>query len=133
MPYAAPSKPQLWTARILTGLAFAFLLMDTVMKVLQLSPAVQGTIALGFPASAVLVIGLLELVCITLFIIPRTSVLGAILLTGYLGGAIASQVRIGAPLLTHILFPTYVAALCWVGLYLRDDRLRSLVPLRART
>lgn len=126
------SKTKLWTARVLTGLVVAFLLMDAVMKVLQLPPAVQGTIALGFPASAVLGIGLLELVCLALYATPRTSILGAILLTGYLGGAIASQVRVGAPVFSHILFPTYIAALAWIGIYLRDDRLRILVPIRAQ-
>ena len=126
------SKTRLWTARLLTGLAVAFLLMDAVIKVLQLAPAVQGTLALGFPSSAVLGIGLLELACIALYATPRTSILGAILLTGYLGGAIASQVRVGAPVFSHILFPTYVAALAWLGLYLRDDRLRILVPIRAQ-
>jgi hypothetical protein len=132
MPATNASKTKLWTARVLTGLAVAFLLMDAVIKVLQLPPAVQGTIALGFPASAVLGIGLLELACLALYAIPRTSILGAILLTGYLGGAIASQVRVGAPLFSHILFPTYIAALAWVGIYLRDDRLRILVPIRAQ-
>jgi hypothetical protein len=76
--------------------------------------------------------GALALVCLTLYLIPRTSVLGAILLTGYLGGAVATQVRVGNPLLSHILFPTYVALLLWGGLWLRDDRLRLLVPLRTQ-
>jgi len=132
MPATNPSKTTLWTGRILTGLAVAFLLMDAVIKVLQLPAAVQATLALGFPAGAVLGIGLLELACIVLYVTPRTAVLGAILLTGYLGGAIASQMRIGAPVFSHILFPTYIAALFWVGLYLRDDRLRILLPIRAR-
>jgi hypothetical protein len=131
MPAANSTKTKLWTARVLTGFAIAFLLMDAGMKVLQLPPAVQGTIALGFPASAVLGIGLLELACIVLYATPRTSILGAILLTGYLGGAIASQVRVGAPVFSHILFPTYIAALAWIGLYLRDERVRILLPVRA--
>jgi hypothetical protein len=130
-PCQQPTKTKVWTARVLTGLAIAFLLLDAVIKVLQLPPAVQGTLELGFPASAVLGIGLLELACIVLYVTPRTSILGAILLTGYLGGAIASQVRVGAPVFSHILFPTYIAALAWVGLYLRDERLRILVPIRA--
>lgn len=131
MPAASASQATLWTARILTGLAAVFLLFDAGIKVLQLPPAVQGTIALGFPVGTVLGIGLLELACIILYAMPRTSVLGAILLTGYLGGAIASQVRVGAPLFSHVLFPTYIAAMAWAGLYLRDDRLRILVPIRA--
>lgn len=132
MPARSSSKTTLWTVRTLTGLAVAFLLMDAVVKLLQLPAAVQPTIELGFPASAVLGIGVLELVCIGLYVTPRTAILGAILLTGYLGGAIASQVRVGAPVFSHILFPMYIAALFWVGLYLRDDRLRILVPIRAR-
>ncbi len=126
------SKIRLSTARLLSGLAIAFLFMDAVIKVLQLSPAVQATIALGFPSSAVLGIGLLELACLAIYATPRTSILGGILLTGYLGGAIACQVRVGAPVLSHILFPTYVAALVWAGLYLREVRLRNLVPVRAQ-
>jgi len=125
------SKTRLWTARILTSFAVLFLLMDAVMKVLQLPPAVQGTISLGFSAGAVVGIGILELVCLALYVTPRTAILGAILLTGYLGGAIASQVRVEAPLFSHILFPTYIAALFWAGLYLRDERLRILLPVRA--
>ena len=127
MPAAIAPKARLWTARAITGFAVAFLLMDAVMKVLQLAPAVQGTIELGFPASAVLGIGLLELACLALYTTPRTSIIGAILLTGYLGGAIASQVRVAAPVFSHILFPTYVAALLWGGLYLRDARVRGLI------
>lgn len=73
----------------------------------------------------------MELICVAIYLVPRTSLLGAILLTGYLGGAIASHVRIGDPLFSHVLFPTYVAALIWGGLYLRDARVRALVPVRA--
>jgi ABC-type uncharacterized transport system permease subunit len=125
------SRPQLWAARILTGLSVAFLLFDALIKVLKLAPAVQGTAQLGYPASAVVGIGAVELVCVAIYLIPPTSFLGAILLTGYFGGAIASHVRIGDPLFSHVLFPTYVAALIWGGLYLRDERLRALVPVRA--
>ncbi|MEP7002290.1 MAG: DoxX family protein [bacterium] len=125
-------KTQLWIARILSGLAIAFLAFDAGIKVLQLAPAVEGTLALGYPATSVLGIGLLEFACLVLYVIPRTAPLGAILLTGYLGGAVASNVRLGNPLFSHILFPTYVAALIWGGLYLRDARLRLLVPVRAR-
>lgn len=127
------SKSQLWAARILTGLAISFLLFDAIIKVFQLPPATQGTAALGFATSATFGIGVLELVCVSIYAVPRTSLLGAVLLTGYLGGAIASQVRVGNPLFSHVLFPTYVATLIWVGLYLRDARLRTLVrvPLNA--
>jgi hypothetical protein len=114
----------------LTILAALFLTMDTVMKLLQLGPAVEGTVALGYPVNTVLGIGIAELVCLVLYLTPRTSVMGALLLTGYLGGATATHVRIASPLFTHILFPTYVALFVWGGLYLRESRLRELVPFR---
>ena len=114
----------------LTAFVALFLTFDTVMKVLQLAPAMQGTIELGYPASTVLTIGLIELVCLVLYLIPRTSVLGALVLTGYLGGAIATHLRVGSPLPTHTLFPIYVALLVWGGLYLRESRLRTLLPFR---
>jgi len=120
----------LWGGRVLSALAILFLLFDSVIKVLKLSPAVEGTVQLGYPEGVVVGIGIIELVCLALYVIPRTSVLGAILFTGYLGGAIATHVRIGSPLLTHTLFPIYVAALIWGGLILREDRLRVLIPLR---
>ena len=115
---------------VLTALATIFLTFDTVLKVLRLGPAVEGTTALGYPADSVLWIGIIELVCLVLYLIPRTSILGALLLTGYLGGAIATHVRISSPVLTHTLFPVYVALMLWRGLYLREKRLRDLVPLR---
>jgi DoxX-like family len=115
---------------ILTGLVSAFLAFDVVLKVLQLAPAVQTTTELGYPAETVLWIGLIELVCLVLYLVPRTSVLGAVLLTGYLGGAIATHVRVGSPLLGYTLFPIYVAAMLWGGIYLREARLRELLPLR---
>jgi DoxX-like family len=115
---------------VCTTLAALFLTFDTVLKVLRLGPAVEGTVALGYPLDSVRTIGIIELVCVVLYLVPRTSVLGAILLTGYLGGAIATHVRIGNPLFTHVLFPIYVALFVWGGLYLRERRLRELLPLR---
>jgi hypothetical protein len=119
-----------WTGRVLSGLAIAFLLFDSVLKVLKLPAAVEGTVQLGYPESVIVVIGVIELVCLVLYATPRTAVLGAILLTGYLGGAIATHVRVDSPLFTHTLFPIYVAALIWGGIFLREHRLRDLVPLR---
>jgi len=115
---------------VCTTLAAAFLTFDAVLKVLRLGPAVEGTVVLGYPLESVQRIGIVELVCLVLYIVPRTSVLGAVVLTGYLGGAIATHVRIGSPLLTHILFPVYVALFVWAGLYLRETRLGELLPLR---
>lgn len=118
------------TGWALTGIAVLFLTFDTVLKLAQLTPAVEGTVALGYPAHLVLVIGVIELVCLALYVVPATSVFGAVMLTGYLGGAIATHVRIGSPLPSHTLFPIYVALLVWGGLYLRDARVRALMPLR---
>lgn len=121
-----------WGGYILSALAILFLLFDSIMKVLSLDIAVQGTVELGYPASAVMGIGLTALICTILYAIPRTAVFGAILLTGYLGGAIATHVRVGNPLFSHVLFPAYLAILIWGGLYLRDPSLRLLIPLRRR-
>jgi len=130
MNIEASNKKRRITGYALTGFVALFLTFDTVLKLLQLAPAMQGTIELGYPANSVLVIGVIELVCLVLYLVPRTSVLGALMLTGYLGGAIATHVRIGSPLLTHILFPIYVALMVWGGLYLRESRLRQLLPFR---
>jgi len=128
-------EPRGWprTGWALTAFAALFLAFDTIMKLLQLAPAVEGTVALGYPASAVFVIGVIELLALVLYLVPRTSVLGAVVMTGYLGGAIATHVRIGSPLPSHTLFPIYVALLVWGGLYLRDASLRQLMPLRRET
>jgi len=124
------SRSTLMVGYALTGLAALFLAFDTVMKLLAIDQAVQSTTELGYPASAVFTIGVIELVCLALYLVPATSVSGAILLVGYLGGAVATQVRVGNPLVTHVLFPMYVAALIWGGLYLREPRLRALLPFR---
>lgn len=117
--------------RILSGLAVLFLLFDTVIKLITIDPVIESFTRLGYPASLAVTIGTIELVCLVLYVIPRTSVLGAILLTGYLGGAIATHVRVESPLLTHVLFPVYVAALIWGGIFVREGRLRELVPVRS--
>jgi hypothetical protein len=122
-------KTMLWAGRIISALAVLFLIFDSVIKVLKLAPAVEATTQLGYPASLVIGIGILELTCLAIYVIPRTSVLGAILLTGYLGGAIATQVRAGSALFS-VVFPVIVGVLIWGGLFLREDRLRALIPLR---
>ncbi|MBJ6764450.1 DoxX family protein [Myxococcaceae bacterium JPH2] len=121
------SKKQLWTGRILSGLAVVFLLIDGITKLFQLAPVVAATTELGYDASAVVPIGVLVLVGTALYCIPRTSVLGAIYLTGFLGGAIATHVRMSNPLFSHTLFPVYLAAFVWAGLLLRNTRLWSLL------
>ena len=126
------TRMRLVSSYILTAFAGLFLVFDTVVKLLKLPSAIQGTTELGYPASTVIWIGLIELICLTLYLVPRTSVLGALLLTGYLGGAIATHVRAGSPLLSHTLFPIYIAFLLWGGLYLRETQLHALLPFRAQ-
>ena len=125
------SKKRLVAGYVLTALVALFLTFDTVIKVLKLAPADRrARRRSAIRPTRVLPIGVIELVCLALYLVPRTSVLGALLLTGYLGGAIATHVRVGSPLLSHTLFPIYVACLVWGGLYLRETRLRELVPFR---
>jgi len=119
-----------WAGRVMTALPVLFLLFDSVIKLIRIDPVVQSFTELGYPVDLAVGIGIVELVCLLVYLIPRTSLLGAILLTGYLGGAVATHVRVGSPWFTHVLFPIYVAGLLWGGIYLREDRLRALVPLR---
>lgn len=123
------SKPTLWGGRIISTLAVLFLIMDGVIKVINIQPVVDSSIQLGLPVGLTPSIGILLLVCLAVYLMPQTAVLGAILLTGYLGGAIAIQARIGAELFS-LVFPLIIGALLWGGLFLRDPQLRSLVPLR---
>ncbi|MBX7062564.1 MAG: DoxX family protein [Pyrinomonadaceae bacterium] len=126
------STKALWTGRILSALPILFLLMDAIGKLVKPEPVVTGTIALGYNENVILPLGIVLLVCTILYAVPQTSILGAILLTGYLGGAVATHVRIGNPLFTHLLFPVYLGILVWLGLYLRDPRVRALVPFRSK-
>ncbi len=129
---APVSKKSLWAGRIMSGLVIAFLAVDVVIKFVKPAPApVLETFArLGWSLSLGPVLGMILLVSTALYVIPNTSVLGAILLTGYLGGAVATHFRVGDPLFSHVLFPTYLGVLLWGGLYLREPRLRALIPLR---
>ncbi len=124
------SNGALWTGRVMSALPVLFLLFDSAGKLMKVAPVIEGTAQLGYPESSIVPLGIVLLLCVVAYVIPSTSVLGAILLTGYLGGAIATHVRVGNPLLTHVLFPIYVALLLWGGLYLRDEKLRALIPLR---
>lgn len=126
------SKRSLWSGRILSGVIILFLVFDGIMKFVKPAPVVDSFAHLGWPLHFSEALGATLLACTTLYAIPRTSVLGAILLTGYLGGAVATHLRAGDPLFSHVLFPTYMGALLWLGLYLRDLRLRELVPLKSR-
>jgi len=120
----------LWTGRVLTGLFALFILGASVApKLLQLPIADETMTQLGWPPGYVLMIGLIELACLVLYLIPRTSVLGAVLMMGLLGGAMATQIRVGNPLFSHILFSIYLGLFMWGGLWLRDPRLRALFPI----
>ena len=121
------SAGRLRAGRILSGIALAFLLFDAAGKVMQVTPVMEGSMQLGYPASTVVPMGVLLLVGVVLYVIPRTSVLGAIWLAAYLGGAVATHVRVGNPLATHVLFPVYVAAFVWGGLALRNPRLLAVL------
>ena len=120
-----------WAGIVISAIPTLFLLMDALGKLVKPEPVVSGTVELGYPETVILPLGIVLLICTILYAIPLTSALGAILLTGYLGGAVATHVRIGNPLFTHMLFPVYLGIMIWLGLYLRDVRLRSLVPLRS--
>jgi len=128
---APVSRKRLWAGRISSALPSLFLLVDGIAKLVKPAPVVEGTVKLGYPETVIVPLGIVLLACTILYVIPRTSVLGAILLTGYLGGAVATHVRVGDPLFTHVLFPVYLGVLIWGGLYLRNDRLRALIPLRS--
>jgi hypothetical protein len=129
-PAVPDSRARLRAGRILTAIPVLFLLMDGIMKFTHIPAVVKGTRELGWNPSITPTLGVLLLTSLALYVFPRTAVLGAILLTGYLGGAIATHLRIGNPLFTHLLFPVYVALMLWGGLYLRDARLRALIPFR---
>ncbi len=126
---APVSKKGLWAGRLISALPALFLLLDGIMKLVKPAPVVEATVRLGYPESVIVPLGFVLLVCTVLYLIPLTSVLGAILLTGYLGGAVATHVRAGEGLFS-LVFPIIFGVLIWLGLYLRDDRLRALVPLR---
>lgn len=126
---APASKAMLWVGWIISALMIVLMLIDAGIKILKLPAAVEGTVRLGYPASTVLPIGVIALVCVLLCGIPRTSILGAILLTGYFGGATATQVRVQD---AWYILPPVFGALTWAGRYLRDERLRTLIPLHSR-
>ena len=126
------SHRQLLMGRILSGSAVLFLVVDSVTKLLRVQAAIDGTAALGYQPGIVVPLGIILALCVIVYMIPRTAVLGALILTGYLGGAIATHVRVGNPLATHVLFPVYLAVFIWGGLLLRDPELRAFLPFRVR-
>ena len=130
---AAPvSKPALWLGRVLSGLVVLFLLFDGAIKLVPWPVVTETLDRMGYGSSETLArsLGAITLICTVLYAVPPTSILGAILLTGYLGGAMASHVRIGSPLFSHTLFGLYLGLMVWGGLWLRDRDLRTLIPFR---
>jgi hypothetical protein len=123
------SKSRLWTSRIFSGLVILFMLFDSIFKLIPNDQVEAASSALGYSAHHVPIIGILGLSCIILYAIPRTAILGAILLTGYFGGVVATHLRLDNPLFSHTLFSVYLAILAWGGLWLRSERLRKLFPL----
>jgi DoxX-like family len=126
---APTSNKMLWSGRVVAALAIIFMVLDAILHALKPAPVVQAFDHLGFPLSTALTLSIIVFVSVAVYAIPRTSVLGAILLSGYLGGAVSSHLRVSDPLF-DTLFPIGIGVLVWGGLYLRDDRLRALIPLR---
>jgi hypothetical protein len=123
------SKGRLWTGRIITAVVVLFLLFDSITKVMKVRAVIEASAQLGYPANTIFTIGIILLVCTVLYVIPQTAVLGAILLTGYLGGAVAANLRIGSAIF-NTFFPIVFAALAWTGIFLRESRLGALIPFR---
>ena len=132
MPFTTQRSPiskGLWAGKIVSALVVLMLLADSVSKIMKAAPVLKAQAELGFPDSLTVGIGVVLFTCTLVYGIPRTSILGAILLTGYLGGAVAVKLRIGDSLFGQVLFPVYVGVALWGGLFLREDRLRALIPL----
>jgi hypothetical protein len=125
------SNVTIWTGRALSGVVILFMLLDAGMKLVPLDVVTETSAQIGLPTSAAFArgLGVLGLLCTALYAFPRTSVLGAILLTGYMGGAVATHLRIGSPVFSHLLFGVYLGLMVWGGLYLRDERVRALIPI----
>lgn len=125
------TKGRLWGGRIASGIAVLFLIFDCAIKLMVIPAVTEAMTQLGYPVTLARTIGVIETLCLVTYLVPRSAVFGAVLMTGYLGGAVATHVRIGSPLFSHILFPIYVAVLLWGGLWLRDEQVRQIVPVRS--
>jgi hypothetical protein len=127
LPVSVPSKSKVWTSRIMGGIVILFMLMDSIFKFIVNEEVVKGTTDLGFQVHHLPILGTLGLISTLLYIFPRTRFIGAILLTAYWGGAIATHVRLDNPLFSHILFPVYLGILAWGALWLKSERFRQLI------
>jgi hypothetical protein len=126
----APSRRAVLAGKVLSIIAVLFLIFDSVTHTMLIPAGVEGFGKAGFPPGSARPIGIVEIVCLVLYVIPQTTVFGAILLTGYLGGAVATNVRMGLPFFGFVLAPVYVGIVLWLGVWLRDGGLRRVVPLR---
>jgi hypothetical protein len=129
---STPSKRRFWMGHAMSAVAISFLLFDSAIKLVKIAPVIDSFEKLGYPHAIARDIGALELACLALYVVPRTATFGALLLTGFLGGAIATHVRVGDPLFSHVLFPVYMGVLLWGGLFLRDQRARALLAAPAK-
>ncbi|HEY2645359.1 MAG TPA: DoxX family protein [Candidatus Acidoferrales bacterium] len=125
------SGTALWSGRIISGLVTAFMIFDGTIHIMKPPPVVQAFAQLGFPIRLAIPLGIVSLTCALLYAIPQTSILGAILLTGYLGGAVAVQVPTQNPFFGEVIFPVYIGIFVWGGIFLREERLRKLIPFRS--
>ena len=136
MPFAKEnetvSKKKLWSGRIISILVILFLLFDGITKLLKIDEVVKATVQLGYPENIIPVIGVVLLICTIIYLIPRTSVFGAVLLTAYLGGAVATNLRISNPLFSNTLFPVYIGILLWAGIFLQDNNLKEIIPFKSK-
>ncbi len=127
LPSFTPSKARLWTGRVLYGIIAVLLGLDVAMKLAMVPQAIQGSASLGFTPQHVFIIGCIGLVCLIVYLIPRTRILGAVLWTAYFGGTVVTHLRAGNPLFTHILFGVYLSTAMWISLYLFDSRVRTII------
>ncbi len=128
----AVSRSARWTGRVLTGLCVLFLLFDAALHLAKPAPVIDAFSRLGYPITLAVPIGIVELVCVAVYLYPRTTAFGAVLLTGYLGGAIATNLRVGSPLFAETLFPIYLGIAIWAGVVLRDRGVLAFIPVRRR-
>lgn len=126
---ASPRNRTFWLGWVLSGLLIAFMIFDGAIKLVLIQPVIDSMTELGYPLQYARLLGVLGLVCTLLYAIPRTSVLGAVLLTAYLGGAVSTHLRIGSPLFSHTLFGVYMGLFAWGGIWLRNPRLRAIFPI----
>jgi hypothetical protein len=130
MKQHAVSRKAFWAGWVASALPVLMMVFSGVLKLMRPEPVIESFQKLGYSPDLAIGLGVLELSCVAVYLLPRTAVLGAVLMTGYLGGAVNTHLRIGDPLLTHTLFPIYLGALAWIGLLLREKRLRALLPFR---